>query len=202
MAEKDCAPGHSESIDDASSLAGDLSSFGRRTTSARQPSAEEGVELRGISEAPHHTVSAGTVFVYLHRQRKRPKRQTLDPDEIPERHKGLCFHYPDQNYYQVSPSVHDQGRRRSISLVNISATNQYRMIDLATHRCDVHYLSYVAGLTLVGWLSGRRRLLETGRIKNTQFNPHYWAFSKFDNAPRYGADKASVWNYQIKTWTP
>ncbi|MGV8133790.1 MAG: glycosyl hydrolase family 28-related protein [Mangrovibacterium sp.] len=197
--EKDCAPAIQKAIDDASADGGGIVFFPAGDYKVHGNLVlKEGVELRGISEGPHHTVSAGTVLYICTGKGKEKEANPFIRMKSRSGIQGLCFHYPDQNYYQISPyPFMIRGEGDHLYLVNISATNPYRMIDLATHRCDDHYLSYVAGSPLsAGFQVGGGS--SNGCIKNTQFNPHYWAFTKFDNAPRYGADKASVWNYQNK----
>lgn len=159
---------------------------------------KEGVELRGISEGPHHTESIGSV---LYIETGKGENQDTTPFiRMKSRSgiQGLCFHYPGQNYIRVSPfPFMIRGEGEHIYLVNITASNPYRMVDLASFRCDSHYLSYIAGSPLsVGLKIGKGST--NGYVKNIQFNPHYWGFTNFDNAPKYGAWKGAVWEYQKK----
>lgn len=193
----DCAPAVQEAIDDAAANGGGIVFFPAGDYKlGRNLILKEGVELRGISDGPHHTISAGTTLHVCTGKGKKdsPFIRMKSRSGI----QGLLFHYPDQHIYQVSPYPFlIRGEGENLYLVNVSATNPYRMVDLATFRCDGHYLSYVGGAPLsVGFRVGGGSL--GGCIKNTQFNPTYWAFSKFDNAPRYGVDLASVWHYENK----
>ncbi len=159
---------------------------------------KEGVELRGISEVPHHTKYMGSVLKIETGKGEDADSEAFIRMKSRSGIQGMCFHYPGQSYTYVTPfPFMIRGEGDNIYVVNITATNPYQMLDFASYRCDNHYLSYVAGAPLsVGLKIGKGS--KNGYVKNFQFNPHYWTLTNFDNAPKYEAWITDVWEYQAK----
>lgn len=153
-----------------------------------------GVELRGIHEVPHHTMGEGSMLHVTGGKGSPTGRATiaLKPKSLL---RGLTFHYPEQTYR--SPAAYPylvQGQGADVSIVDITATNVYQYVDLFTHRCDRHYLDYVSGAPLMMGIrvGGGAR---DGTVRNTQFNPHYWARTREPGKPT-GAGWKIFWTYQ------
>ncbi len=153
-----------------------------------------GVELRGIHEVPHHPMGAGSILLV-----KGGKGDAGGTPTVILKEKsilrGLMFHYPDQS--PTDPVDYPwtiQGRGAHIAIINVTASNPSRFVDLATHRCDFHYLDYVSGAPLdIGIHTGGGSA--GGTVRNTQFNPHYWGRVRRKNAPR-GRTWEIFWRYQ------
>jgi len=98
--------------------------------------------------------------------------------------RGLTFHYPDQDTTNVTPYPWMiRGAGEGVWLINLSSTLPYRMVDLATNKCDNHFVDYVAGNALqeafrIGGGSNG------GRVLNCQLNENYYTnTNRFANSP-------------------
>lgn len=157
-----------------------------------QLSVPSGVELRGIHDVPHHTAGGGSILhVY-------PGSST-EPSIILDKSsgiRGMTFNYPEQDIENLKayPFLL-QGRGEDIYVINVNCANPYRFLDLATFRCDRHYVDYLSGapletgISISGGSTG-------GEVRNTQFNPHYWMRTPnnrfFSNRPKSDL----VWSFQ------
>ena len=113
--------------------------------------------------------------------------------------RGLTFHYPRQDYKNPIPYPFLlQGKGKGIYMINISASNPFQYVDLASYRCDSHYLNYVCGSPLsAGIIVGKGS--RDGRIYNTQFNPHYYLRAPYPGCQAKGEVRGEgrpLWNYQ------
>jgi len=158
-----------------------------------------GVELRGVDEAPHQPTTFGSVLdVATGKDDENGK-----PFITLSAHsglRGLTFHYPDQDTRNVTPYPWMiRGAGEGVWLINLSSTLPYRMVDLATIKCDNHYVDYVAGNALQeafrigGGSTG-------GRVLNCQLNENYYTnTTKFANSPSRlpngGAVGDATYNY-------
>ncbi len=157
-----------------------------------------GVELRGVDDVPHHTKVTGSVlFIYSGKGKKSETGCITLKEKSGIR--GLSFHYPEQDY--KNPIAYPfllQGKGKGIYMINISASNPFQYVDLASYRCDSHYLNYICGAPLLaGIIVGKGS--RNGRIYNTQFNPHYWMRAPYPGSPSKGEIKGEgryLWNYQ------
>jgi hypothetical protein len=131
-----------------------------------------GVELRGCSDVPHHTVSGGTVLLVYHNRGAEsgsPFVSLAGGSGL----RGVTFWYPEQPLKAPEPypwTVRALGKHCWLKDVTIG--NAWQAVDLATHRSDGHRISYLAGAMF------RRGLFlggckATGWIEDVQFNPHY-----------------------------
>ena len=131
-----------------------------------------GVELRGCSDVPHHTVSGGTVLLVYHNRGAEsgsPFVSLAGGSGL----RGVTFWYPEQPLKAPEPypwTVRALGKHCWLKDVTIG--NAWQAVDLATHRSDGHRVSYLAGAMF------RRGLFvggckATGWIEDVQFNPHY-----------------------------
>lgn len=133
-----------------------------------------GVELRGCSDVPHHTVSAGSVLMVYHHAglEEGPPFVGL---KAGSGLRGLTFWYPEQ---PLKAPVAYPWTVRSLGkacwLTDVTLGNAWQGVDFATHRSDGHVISYLAGSTYRrGLFVGNSR--GTGWVEDVQFNPHYAA---------------------------
>lgn len=142
-----------------------------------------GVELRGVSEGPHHAQTRGSVLDVIAGKGEEDGTPFIT---VAARAglRGLTFHYPEQDSTDVKPYPWMvRGAGEDLWIINITCTFAYRMLDLATHRCDRHYVDYASGSALreafrVGGGS------VGGRLINCQLNPNYYSFTTtYNNSP-------------------
>ena len=133
-----------------------------------------GVELRGCSDVPHHTVSKGAVLMAVHGKGNEEGTPfvSLKPGAGL---RGLTFWYPEQPLKKPVPypwTVRSLGK--NCWLVDVTIGNAWQGVDFATHPSDGHYISYLAGsMYRRGLFVGNSR--GNGWVEDVQFNPHYAA---------------------------
>lgn len=140
-----------------------------------------GVELKGVYDTPHGTREKGSLLnVYGGRN---------NADGIPfiqlepgSGMRGLSFHYPEQIYdendddpvtgmYGMVPYPYlIRGLGADVYVINIAATIPYQLLDLATYRCDRHYVDYIMSTALKTGIHVGNGTTD-GHIQNCQFNP-------------------------------
>lgn len=133
-----------------------------------------GVELRGCSDVPHHTVSAGSVLMPVHNKGREDGAPFVSL-KAGAGLRGLTFWYPEQPLKEPVPypwTVRSLGER--CWMVDVTIGNAWQGADFATHPSDGHFISYLAGSMyrrglFVGNSKGR------GWVEDVQFNPHYAA---------------------------
>jgi hypothetical protein len=142
-----------------------------------------GVELRGTNEGPHSSVTRGSILDVI----PGKGQEEGSPFITVFAHaglRGLTFNYPDLDTSHVTPYPWMiRGAGDGVWLINLTCTVAYRMVDLATNRCDHHFVDYVAGHALReafrigGGSTG-------GRLLNCQLNPAYYGFTNnYSNSP-------------------
>ena len=136
-----------------------------------------GVELRGIYDIPHSTRQRGSLL-NVYAGRHDPEGTPFIQIESGAGIRGLTFHYPEQIYeesdtvdYGMAPYPFLlRGLGSDIHVINVAATIPYQLLDLATHRCDRHYVDYILSTALkTGIQVGNGS--DNGQIHNCQFNP-------------------------------
>lgn len=136
-----------------------------------------GVELRGVFDVPHGTSARGSVLnVYAGRNQENgtPFIQIESGAGI----RGLTFHYPEQiydandtvNYGMVPYPFMIRGLGSDVYVINVAATIPYQLLDLATYRCDNHYIDYILSTALKTGIHVGNGSVD-GQIHNCQFNP-------------------------------
>lgn len=136
--------------------------------------APSGVELRGVFDVPHHTVSGGSVLMPLGRRGEEDGPPFIGL-EAGSGLRGLTFWYPEQNVLDIAPypwTVRSLGR--GCWILDTSFGHAYQGADFWTHPSDGHVIRYMAGAFL------RRGLFVSksdgeGWVEDLQFNPHYGA---------------------------
>lgn len=142
-----------------------------------------GVELRGVNEAPHQATTFGSVLDVAAGKGDENGKPFITLSAHSGL-RGLTFHYPEQDTTNVAPYPWMiRGAGDGVWLINLSSTMPYRMVDLATIKCDNHFVDYVAGNALqeafrIGGGSNG------GRVLNCQLNENYYTnTNKFANSP-------------------
>jgi hypothetical protein len=136
-----------------------------------------GVELRGVFDIPHGTETKGSLLnVYSGRANASgtPFIQLQTGAGI----KGFTFHYPEQiydtndvvNFGMVPYPFLLRGLGSDIYAINLAATIPYQLLDLATARCDRHYIDYILATALKTGIQVGNGAMD-GQIQNCQFNP-------------------------------
>lgn len=131
-----------------------------------------GVELRGVSDVPHHTVSGGSVLLPRHGANDENGTPFIQL-EAGSGLRGLSVWYPEQPTKAPVPypwTVRSLGP--GCWIVDVNVANSWQGVDFATHPSAGHRVSYLSGAfwrrgLFVGNSSGR------GWVEDVQFNPHY-----------------------------
>ncbi len=153
-----------------------------------------GVELRGVFDLSHGPREKGSLL-NIYAGRNDANGTPFIQIESGAGIRGLTFHYPEQiydetdmvNYGMVPYPYLIRGLGSDIYVINIAATIPYQLLDLATYRCDRHYVDYILSTALkTGIHVGNGS--EDGQIHNCQFNPSAYTHqgSYYDSIP-YGA---------------
>jgi len=132
-----------------------------------------GVELRGIWDVPHHTISRGTVLLASF-GKGNPGANSFISLESGAGVRGLTVWYPEQNSASIQSYPWSiQAKGANCWIKDVTLGNTYQGVDLATFPCENHYVSYLAGAPLHKgiWVNNNPG---EGWIENVQFNPHYW----------------------------
>lgn len=135
-----------------------------------------GVELRGIWDTPHHTMSKGSVL-FAYEGKNDAQGTPFISLESGSGVRGFTIWYPEQsiqNFYQYPWSIQTLGDNCWIKDVTLG--NTYQGVDLASNSSTGHRVSYLAGSPLKTGISVDKSTGE-GWVENVQFNPHYWARS-------------------------
>lgn len=144
-------------------------SFYRFTGTLRIPS---GVELRGIFDVPHHTVSGGSVLLvtYGHGQEDGDPFIQLEPNSGL---RGLTFWYPNQDILPPTPYPWTiQALGPGCWLTDITIGQAYQGVDFWTHESSGHVIRYLAGAFFKrGLFISKNNTV--GWVEDLQFNPHY-----------------------------
>ncbi len=134
----------------------------------------QGVMLRGVWEAPHHTdIGKGTVLYAT------GNKGTEDGPPFIMLHqssgvRGLTVFYPEQVAADIQPypwCIMGQGMHCSVR--DVTLVNPYKGIDFGTHPNELHLIENVFGQPLrLGVFVDQTT--DIGRIQNVHFNPHAW----------------------------
>lgn len=150
-----------------------------------------GVELRGVFNLPHNTGARGSVL-NISTGKGQLNGTPFIRLEADSGIRGLTFHYPEQiyddtntDYYGMEPyPFMIQGMGSDVYVINIAATVPYQLLDLATYRCDNHYVDYIWSTALKTGIHIGGGTVD-GQVHNCQFNPSAYAFgsSSYESIP-------------------
>ncbi len=135
-----------------------------------------GVELRGIWDVPHHTISRGSVLLAYEGKGSFSGTPFISM-QSGAGVQGFTVWYPEQDskhFYRYPWSIRTLGENCWIK--NIVLSNTYQGVDLASNPSAGHVVSYLAGASLKTGISVDKNSGD-GWIENVQYNPHYWARS-------------------------
>ena len=130
-----------------------------------------GVELRGVSSVPHHTMSGGSVLMI----RCGKGEENGEPFCTLMRGaglKGIGFWYPEQPVTTPVPYPWCvQSRGEECYLVNVNMGNAWKGADFASFASTGHFVSYLSGgFYKAGLHVGKS---QGGYVEDMQLNPHY-----------------------------
>jgi hypothetical protein len=136
-----------------------------------------GVELRGIFDIPHGTSARGSLletYAGKNEVNGTPFIQIEPCAGI----RGLTIHYPGQVYdaadtvnYGMTPyPFMIRALGADVYVINVSSTIPYQLLDLATYKCDRHYVDHMISTALLTGIHVSNGA-EDGQIQNCQFNP-------------------------------
>lgn len=171
-----------------------------------------GVELRGVYDTSHCTRITGSLLnIYAGRNdvNGTPFIQLAPGSGV----RGLNFHYPEQIYdghdddpetgmYGFVPYPYlIRGLGTDIYVINIAATIPYQLLDLATYRCDRHYVDYIFSTALKTGIHIGNGTTD-GQLHNVQLNPSAYTHQGlyYDSIPLGTAD--NVHKIQWRDTTP
>ena len=131
-----------------------------------------GVEIRGVFDVPHHTISVGSVLMPTEgrgSENGAPFLSLCANSGL----RGLTIWYPEQFVDEIAPypwTVRSLGPK--CWMMDVTSANSYNYVDFGSYPSDGHLLRYVAGSPLRRglWVSKG-----SGLVDSCQFNPHYWA---------------------------
>jgi len=153
-----------------------------------------GVELRGSSCVPHHTMSMGSLLA-VHTPQRDAEAEPLVTLEAGAGIRGLTVWYPEQDYQDIKPYPWAiRGLGRGVYVVDVTLVNAFRGVDLGTRRCERHLVDYLAGCPLdTGvWVGAN----SSGVVRNVQFNPHYWFRNTLPRRPQGNDWRETLRRYQ------
>ncbi len=146
----------------------------------------QGVTLRGVWEAPHHTdIGKGSVLYATGGAGDENGKPLISLNQS-SCVRGLTIYYPQQNIDDVKPYPWTiQGRGMHCSVIDVTLSNPYKAIDVGTYWNELHTIRSVFGCPLrLGVYVNQTS--DVGRIDNVHFNPHYWMRAKHPSAPKEG----------------
>lgn len=131
-----------------------------------------GVELRGASAVPHHTMSGGTVL-FVREGRGSEDGAPFCSLQSGSGLRGLSFWYPEQS---VAEPVAYPWTVRALGpgcwLTDVNIANAWRGADFASHPSDGHRIAYFSGGFYRTGLSVGK-CAKTGWVEDVQMNTHY-----------------------------
>ncbi len=164
-----------------------------------------GVELRGVFDLAHSSSGRGSVlntWYGRNQENGTPFIQLAPGSGV----RGLTIHYPGQVYdssdttsYGMAPyPFMIRGLGADVYVINVASTIPWQLLDLATYRCDRHYVDYLFGTAIKTGIHVGHGSVD-GQIHNCQFNPSSYAHqaSNYQSIPTgdLGGVYQLVWQY-------
>jgi hypothetical protein len=131
-----------------------------------------GVELRGIFDVPHHTISAGSVLMTTAGQGQEDGAPFVELEQKSGL-RGLTFWYPEQKPDAPVPYPWTiRGLGLGCWLEDVNLGNSWQGVDFWTHNSTGHLVRYLSGCCLKRGLFVSKSA-GAGWVEDLQFNPHY-----------------------------
>ncbi|MBO5701601.1 MAG: hypothetical protein J6S71_04115 [Clostridia bacterium] len=142
-----------------------------------------GIELRGSVIAPGYAHRTGTgTRLYTNFGKNDPDGEALIDLYEGAGLRGLGIIYHEQKTSSLTPySYSIRGKGSNVYVVDVSTSTSYNGIDLASYKCDNHYVEFVWGVGLNNAItvgSGS----ENGIIRDCHFTPNCWFDQSDPNA--------------------
>ncbi|TWU38283.1 glycosyl hydrolase family 28-related protein [Novipirellula artificiosorum] len=175
----------------------------------------EHTELRGVFDNCHHTIGYAVRNGKSQRNGQRGSEILAYPGRGEEdgtpfitlKHaaslRGLTLVYPEQkwsDYLETKTftpypwTLQSQGR--NVRLKDVLLVNSYRGADFGTYDSTGHRIDYLCGTVLKTGLS-IDNCFGKGYVKNVQWNPSFWGWSKYNHGPG-GRDGSRVVRDAVK----
>ena len=130
-----------------------------------------GVEVRGVFDVPHHTISGGSVLMAT--AGRGDENGTAFVTLAPKSGiRGLTIWYPEQDIKKITPypwAIRAGGP--GCWAMDVSTSNAYQGVDFGTNPSDGHLLRYVGGAPLKRGLYVSKG---SGVVDSCHYNPHFW----------------------------
>ncbi len=202
-------------VDDTSAIQGALDAMGRSGGGTvylpggqyrvKRLTVPTGVELRGPLGGNSHPIAYAATCTLLGYEGRNTTAPGSDPALITLSPgagiRGLNVAYPEQGYGTAAAPVVPypftiRGTGAGIWVENVAAANAYNLIDLASFRCDDHFVSGVQATVLnTGILVGGGS--DGGRVERVMFSWGHYIGSQLLNGPlEYGSDAISAYTLQ------
>ncbi len=133
-----------------------------------------GVELRGIWDIPHHTVSHGSIL-YAYEGKNEASGVPFISLESGAGIRGLTIWYPEQNTSEFVPypwTIQSLGENCWIKDVTLG--NPYQGVDFGSYPSAGHIINYLAGAPIKTGVRVDNNSGD-GWIENVHFNPTFWS---------------------------
>jgi len=134
---------------------------------------KENVELRGVSEGPHHTTSLGTVLYSTANKGKNSGDAFISVEKNAGVF-GFLVWYPEQIHNKPLKYPYTlQGKGQDLWMTNVTIGNAYLGVDLGSYDTGGHTIAYVCGVALKNTMTVDKST-KKGYIWNCHFNPHFY----------------------------
>lgn len=168
-----------------------------------------GVELRGVYDLAYSPSARGSVLNTYHGKNQEngtPFIQIQSHAGI----RGLTIHHAGQIYDENDPVNYGmtpypymiRGLGSDVYVISIATTIPWQLLDLATYKCDRHYVDCILGTAMKTGIHVGGGSVD-GRIQNCQFNPSAYVFQRnqYDSIPNSG-DIGGVYDLAWRQATP
>ncbi len=160
-----------------------------------------GVELRGVYDLAYSPSSRGSVLntYYGKNDENGTPFIQLQPRAgirgLTIHHAGQIYDFNDPVNYGMTPYPYAiRGLGSDVYVISVAMTIPWQMLDLATYRCDRHYVDYILGTAMKTGIHVGGGSVD-GQVQNCQFNPSAYVFQRasYDSIPDSG-DIGGVYN--------
>lgn len=192
---EDASAALQKAIDDMAKAGGGIVYVPSGTILLQKPIVvKSGVELRGSSDMAHHTMTPATTFITNYGAGD-PDGTALITVEGKAGLYGFRVFYNELAIADVTPYAFTiRGNGSDLYIRNVTLSNSYQGVDLATNRCDNHYVESLCGAPLkTGIVAGAGS--KNGLIRDAQFNLHYFSSNPYPGPDRDGND---IWDHMVR----